>query len=362
MFDFIQEPEMNGSHAVVEPRVAVPGARRATYHSNGKLFKADTCAEVASAAQRGEITLQALARGAYPGTRLDEKCLAGVKSLGYWNSTHEQSWGLQWHRNEGIELTILSSGSLQYRCADKRYALKPYDLTIARPWQPHRVGDPNLGPNKLFFMILDVGVRKPNQEWTWPAWLLMNRDEVAELTKHLRQNELHVWPDCREFHQCFQEIGRAVEEYPRSKEDTYITLKLNELFYLLLRMFRTRRIPLNESLTSNLRTVEVFLGELPELLGEYWTIEKMSRECSVCTTRFVQYCRRLTNQSPMQYLNMLRLERARALLLGHRDMPIIDIALDCGFATSQYFASCFKRKYQATPSDFRNTRLSATVA
>lgn len=353
---------MNGSKALLDPHPSTPGARRATYNSNGKLFRADTCAEVYRAAQQGEITLQALARGAYPGTRLDEKSLPGVKSLGFWDSTREQTWGLGWHRNEGIELTILSSGSLRYRCGDKRYDLKPGDLTIARPWQPHRLGDPTIGPNKLFFLILDVGVRKPNQEWTWPGWLLMNREELAELTKLLRQNEFHVWPDCRDFHHCFQEIGRAVEEYSRSKDVTYIALKLNELFYLLLRMFRTRTIPLNESLTSNFRTVQVFLSELRELLSEDWTIEKMARECNVCTTRFVQYCRQLTNQSPMQHVNTLRLERACTLLLGHPEMSIIDIALDCGFATSQYFASCFKRKYQVTPSDYRNARLSMTVA
>jgi AraC family 4-hydroxyphenylacetate 3-monooxygenase operon regulatory protein len=353
---------MNRSKALVGPNASLPGAPRATFNSNGKLFRADTCDDVYRASQRGEITLQSLARGSYPGMRLAEKSLPGVKSLGFWDSTREQSWGLRWHRNEGIELTILSSGSLPYHCGDKRYTLKPCDLTIARPWQPHKVGDPTIGPNKLFFLILDVGVRKPNQEWAWPGWLLMNREELEELTKLLRQNEFHVWSDCRDFHHCFQEIGRAVEEYPRSRDVTYIALKLNELFYLLLHMFRTRRIPLNESLTSNFRTVEVFLGELRELLGEDWTIEKMARECSVCTTRFVQYCRQITNQSPMQHLNALRLERARALLVERRELPIIDVAMQCGYATSQYFASCFKRKFKATPSDYRSSRLSMTVA
>jgi AraC-like DNA-binding protein len=362
MFDFIQEQEMERSEAVVGRRASIPGARRATYRHNGKLFRADTCDDVCRAWKRGDIGLRTLVRGSYPGTRLEEKSLPGVKSLGFWDARTEQTWGLPWHRNEGIELTILSSGSLAYFCGDKRYDLKPYDLTIARPWQPHRVGDPHIGPNKLFCLILDVGVRKPNQEWKWPGWLLMNREELEELTKLLRQNEFHVWSDCRDFHHCFQEIGRAVEEYPKSKDVTYITLKLNELFYLLLHMFRTRKIPLNESLTSNFRTVQVFLGELRELLSEDWTIEKMARECSVCTTRFVQYCRQLTNQSPMQHLNALRLERARALLLDRRETSIIDIAMQCGFATSQYFASCFKRKYNTTPSDYRSARLSMTVA
>ncbi|HEY9592835.1 MAG TPA: hypothetical protein VHE79_00060, partial [Spirochaetia bacterium] len=233
-------------------------SRRATYKADGKLFKADTCTNVSRAAAAGEITLAALARGTYPGTRLEDRILAGVKSLGYWDAPAPQGWGLDWHRNEGIELTILANGTLPYSCEDRSYVLKPYDLTIARPWQPHKVGDPAMGPNRLYFLILDVGVRKPNQEWEWPGWLLMNKVELEELTVFLRQNEFHVWADCRDFLHCFQEIGKAVTEYPRSRDATYLSLKLNELFYLLLHLLRTRRVPLTESLTSNYRAVELF--------------------------------------------------------------------------------------------------------
>ncbi len=332
-----------------------PAARgqRATYNFHGRLFKADTCVELNRASARGDIALHALARGTYPGTRLEGRSLQGVKALGFWDAPKPQTWGLPWHRNEGIEMAILSRGSLDYFCGEKRYHLKPHDLTIARPWQLHKLGDPAIGPNKFFYLVLDVQVRKPNQEWVWPGWLLMSRDECNELTKLLRQNEFHVWPDCRDFHHCFEEMGKAIEEYQLSRDITYITLKLNELFYLLLRLFRSRKIPLNESLTSDLRTVEVFLSELSELLVEDWTIESMARECNVCATRFVQYCRQITNQSPIQHLNALRLEKARSLLIEQPGMSVVDVATSCGYATSQYFASCFKRQYDQTPTEIR---------
>jgi len=340
-------------------RLAPPSSGReprATYNFHGKPIKADTCDDVYAAAVKGEIALHALARGTYPGTPLEAKNLPGVKSLGFWDATHLQAWGLPWHRNEGIELTILSSGTLPYFCDGRGYNLKPCDLTIARPWQPHKVGDPAIGANRLYFLILDVGVRKPNQEWQWPGWLLMNAGELDELTRLLRLNEFHVWSECREFLRCFQEIGRAVVEYLRTRDITFISLKLNELFYLLLHMFTTRRVPLNESLTSNIRTVELFLAELRETLTESWSIKRMARECSICTTRFVQYCRRITNRSPMRHLNALRLEKARTLLAEHPRMPIIDVAMNCGFSSSQYFASCFGRAFGMTPRACRDAR------
>lgn len=349
----------------VRPSIPSPGPRfpwrepRATYNFHGKLIKADTCEDVYTASVRGDIVLHALARGTYPGTRLAAGDLAGVKSLGFWDATHPQWWGLPWHGNEGIELTVLSSGSLPYFCEEKGYQLKPCDLTIARPWQPHKVGDPTIGANRLYFLILDVGVRRPNQEWEWPGWLLMSESERDDLTRLLRLNEVHVWPDCREFLHCFQDIGKAVVEYQLSRDTTFISLKLNELFYLLLRMFRTRTVPLNESLTSNIRTVELFLGDLREMLTERWSIRRMARECSVCTTHFVQYCRQITNRSPMQLLRALRLEKAQRMLIEHPDMPVIDVAMECGFSSSQYFASCFGREFAATPSGYRESHRTA---
>jgi AraC-like DNA-binding protein len=346
--------EASSARLVAARRHTEGESRRATYKSDGKQFKADTCTNVSRAAADGEITLVSLARGSYPGVRLEDKILTGVKSLGYWDAAAPQSWGLDWHRNEGIELTILANGTVPYSCDDRSYVLKPYDLTIARPWQPHRIGNPTMGANRLYFLILDVGVRKPNQDWEWPGWLLMNKVELEELTVFLRHNEFHVWADCRDFLHCFQEIGKAAAEYPSTRDVTYLSLKLNELFYLLLRLLRTRKVPLTESLTSNYRTVELFLADLPYLLAEEWTIARMARECNVCTTRFVQYCRAITNRSPMQHLGTLRLEKARSLL-SEGDLPIIDISSQCGFSTSQYFASCFRRRYGMTPSDYRRT-------
>lgn len=42
--------------------------------------------------------------------------------------------GLDWHRNERLELTILESGSLFYSVDARDCSLKPDTLTVARPW------------------------------------------------------------------------------------------------------------------------------------------------------------------------------------------------------------------------------------
>ncbi len=56
--------------------------------------------------------------------------------------------------------------------------------------------------------------------------------------------------------------------------------------------------------------------------------------------------------SMMEYLVQYRVGRARQLLLN-TSFPIIDIALECGFANRQHFSRCFRQQEGITPSEFR---------
>ncbi len=55
-----------------------------------------------------------------------------------------------------------------------------------------------------------------------------------------------------------------------------------------------------------------------------------------------------------EYLNKIRTERARALL-ETSDLPILDIAFDCGFGSVSYFNRVFKRTVGVTPSEYRKS-------
>jgi transcriptional regulator GlxA family with amidase domain len=56
--------------------------------------------------------------------------------------------------------------------------------------------------------------------------------------------------------------------------------------------------------------------------------------------------------SPAKYYVSLRLEKARELLL-HTNLPTLEVALQCGFSSSSYFARCFQREFGQRPSELR---------
>lgn len=329
------------------------------YQEHGKTFQADTCAPLAWAVEKGRVRLEALVRGHYPGRRLAPAALPGVKTVGFWDARHAQEWGLDWHRNEGIELTFLERGAVGFGVDDHSTKLRPGDLTITRPWQRHRVGDPNVGSGRVHWLIIDVSVRRPHQSWRWPAWLVLTRSDRDELTEYLRKNERPVWPATPEVRQCFQRVAVAVENDRQGDQVSRLAALINELFVLVLEMLRQRRITLDAKLASSERTVELFWAELQrssEHLAARWTVEAMARQCGLGVTRFIHHTKKLTNATPIVHLTESRLKLAARLLRDEPRRSVLDIALTCGFASSQYFATVFSDQYGCTPTEFAGRR------
>ena len=281
-----------------------------------------------------------------------------MNSIGYWDAIGKQNWGLDWHRNEGIELTFLETGSMAFQLENQQYNLQPDDLTITRPWQPHKVGNPHIDAGKLYWVILDVEVRRPNQTWKWPKWLVLKKEDMSELTNLLRHNEHPVWHATHEIRRCCQKIGEAVKKDENGNNISLITVYLNELFLHVLYMLRARNIRLNPSLSSTHRTVELFFNDLKsnmETLSHPWTVENMAEQCGLGVTSFVHYCKQLYNMTPGIYLNQLRVETAASLLKKSPEINITEAAFSCGFSSSQYFATVFKRYKGCSPKEYRET-------
>ena len=288
---------------------------------------------------------------------MPREALPGLKTVGFWHADHAQDWGLDWHRNEGIELTFLETGRLAFHVGGHDVTLKPGDLTVTRPWQLHRVGDPNVTASRLHWVILDVGVRRPHQSWTWPPWLVLSRDDVRALTRVLRQNEQPVWHAPDDLRACVRKVAQTVEGEVTGEGLSWLTLHLNEMFLLFLRACRRSDVPLDDSLSTSLRTVELFLQELahdPDHLAREWTLPRMAAQCGLGVTRFVHHCRQLTDLTPMQFLNAQRLETAGRLLADDPGRSVTEVATGCGFSSSQYFATLFGRHFGRTPTDHRD--------
>lgn len=327
------------------------------YRDHDETYRADSCRPLVDASDSGRVRVEALRHGHYPGRALPAGTLTGLKMAGFWDADIDQDWGLHWHRNEGLEVTMLETGNLSFGLEGRQYRLRPDDITITRPWQNHCVGAPNVAASRLSWIIIDLGVRRPNEAWTWPPWLLLSKPDLHELTTVLRHNEQPVWKGTADVRRCFHGVSQAVSLDRNGSHVSHLSIRISELFLFLLDMFRNKRVQLDETLSSTRRTVELFLEDLRthcENLALKWSLEEMADSCGLGVTQFVHHVRCVTNLSPLQYLNHCRLDMAASMLRESRDASITDVALACGFSSSQYFATAFDRRFGKSPTAFRS--------
>lgn len=81
-------------------------------------------------------------------------------------------------------------------------------------------------------------------------------------------------------------------------------------------------------------------------------ISQLAREIGFSTEHFCRIFKSITGQTPTEYLNAYRLQKAE-YLLTHTTDSITDIAIATGFSDINYFSRYFKKVHKVTPSQYR---------
>jgi AraC-like DNA-binding protein len=82
------------------------------------------------------------------------------------------------------------------------------------------------------------------------------------------------------------------------------------------------------------------------------SVAEFARAAGLGMSIFRQRFAAVMKESPAAWLLARRIDRARRLL-RNTDRTVLSIALDCGFSTSQHFATAFQRLLGMTPSRYR---------
>ena len=325
----------------------------AVFKARNRVFEADTCKPVVEAVAAGEMKMHALARRGYPGTRLRQRELDGICTFGFWDAKGEQHRGLPYHRNEGIEFTMMLSGEMPISVGEFHGILKPGNMMITRPWQPHKLGDPDFAPGKLAWFIMDVGIRHPHQEWKWPKWIILEKKDLADLTRFLSHNEQCIRRMPPALCECFGQLCQIPASPDATGQTSKITVMVNNLLMLLLETCRTSKLKLSPSIATAERTVKLFIDSIDEDLRKPWTVDTMAEACGLGITRFTYYFQQITNETPAHFLGKLRINEAEKMLMKYPDLNLEVISKECGFTRTNYFICAFKAKHGCPPGKYR---------
>lgn len=323
--------------------------RPAVFREPGALLYAGNCQDLMTASRAGEVSLNAWTRRGYPGVDLGP-ALPQVCSVGGWDATAPQSWGLREHCNEGVKIAYLARGSLTITMDGRKSIIREGQMFVVRPWQLHSLGDPTVDMSHIVWVLMDLGVRRPHETWLWPDWIGWPERDRNRLSELLSKSEQLAHFASREIARTFLEIHEVVSDGDIEGSEARLRILISMMLLQLRQMLECEAPVLDLSLASSKRTVEIFLKRLKHALDEDWTLENMAMECNLSRTQFTQHCQVLTNMTPVRYLQMLRLNAARRLL-ENGNGSVTNVAFDVGFSSSQYFATCYKKRFGFSPME-----------
>ena len=138
---------------------------------------------------------------------------------------------------------------------------------------------------------------------------------------------------------------------PSLVNDDLLELKIKELILLLVQSKNVNSIL--ELVSDLYSTKTVQLKEVIKLhLFSNLKLEQLAKLCNLSLSTFKRRFKKEFENSPTNYINDKRLEKARELL-SITDLPINEVAYEVGFQDSLYFTRLFKKKIGIPPSIYR---------
>lgn len=131
--------------------------------------------------------------------------------------------------------------------------------------------------------------------------------------------------------------------------ETKIRSMLTEIWLELLELNQTnlRSYPIRND--DSLKTM---LSYIHEHYPEPISVQQISEAVPISKRACFRLFREKMHLTPLEYLTAYRM-RIACQLLAQTDIPVTQIAYDCGLGSSSYFGKLFRQRYKQTPVQFR---------
>lgn len=144
-------------------------------------------------------------------------------------------------------------------------------------------------------------------------------------------------------------------DLPLYRANDTIEVLLKELYNLALSVIEKKK----DHISS---TGKQLYAEIIAYIDENYTdpslyAENIAQKFNVSRNTVYNAVKIKTGYSLNEYIEKLRMQKAKSLLIDNSDMTIADIARSCGYYTTNTFYKVFKKHHRMSPSSYRNNQL-----
>ena len=242
---------------------------------------------------------------------------------------------LHWHRPS--EIARVLKGVLEIHLNDRTVQAKAGDIIYINREIIH-----GYTPDNCIYEVIDFDMKE----------LLLRTSFCEEGLRLFASKHVIINPFCLKEDAALHTLADKLFSVASTQTGEHDLLILGALFELL------GTIILKNQYTENVKThaqIKVFKPLLEFIENSYMkpiALAEMAQVAGMSASYFSVVFRELFNQTPMDYLNSYRIERACIFLLNSK-LPVTEIAYQCGFNDSAYFVKVFKKYKNTTPKQYR---------
>lgn len=249
-----------------------------------------------------------------------------------------------------FEFVYIEKGKAAWETDDGVYETRAGDMFHTRPDEPHRGGYDVIEPCRFWWMIIRAPEEYDDRDRTsieriQGPWLSLPAEDIRILLNGLAQ-----LPRVKTIGLDAAERFRRIRQSLESRSDLSGLECRIAVIDILLLFLRSR--------TSDHVQDETVI-RLNQLIGDMeahpeWrpSVPQLAERVRVSPSYFHQLFLQHTGLSPQLYIERIRIREA-GRRLAETDQSVTQIAMDLGYASSQHFATAFRRVTGRTPTRWR---------
>lgn len=265
------------------------------------------------------------------------------------------------HAHDFIELVFFAAGRSVHEYAGQRYRLEPGDLFIIHPGEPHAyVHGKGV---KVFNCLFLPEAILPDLEYLSRMegfFDLVMVEPFFRAEAGLR-DALHL--DAAQRVRA-EELLRGMERELQAQSPGYEAAARAMLIQLLVLAARFRHevdrsgaASETDPLAEKRTLIRDCIRFVEEHYAEQIRLENLAERAYLSPEYFSKVFKRLTSQTPIEFITSLRLDKAKQLL-STSSLPVTEIAQRTGFHDANYFSRQFRKAEGMSPATWRRQNAS----
>lgn len=238
-----------------------------------------------------------------------------------------------------FELTYHCEGNQTYYIENTAYEIKPGTAFLALPGQPHSTGVHQQEISKFYYVTF-LCDRKA------PSFLGLEGEAARYLLDALLAPGGHIAGDVPSMEGLFREMMVLYHSGHPLREARMRSLLVEILCrFLEKRGDNSDRLPI----PRDVEEIAALLDESPHLS---FSMEELAQRAELSPVYFKKKFKRFLGLPPHLYALRAKTSYAKDML-RYTDLPVLSIALELGFSSSQHFSTVFRKLESCTPTEYR---------